>query len=105
MRLKTPSRGLIKNTRTLERRTSKRIFKRIYISIQHRLETSYSNSRKAEYIIKMLAHFIKTRDINRALRSLSETPDNGVLNLTDKVTQQINIKQAASLTGFFYMVQ
>ena len=53
----------------------------------------------------MLARFIKTGNINRALRSLSETPDNGVLNLTDKVTQQINIKQAPSLIGFFYMVQ
>ena len=62
-----------------------------WVAIQKRLETSNSNSRKPEYISKNFVHFIKTGNISRALRFLSENPDNGVVNLTDEVKQQLNI--------------
>ena len=62
------------------------------IVIQKRLETSNSNNRKLEYISKTFAYFIKTSNINRALKLLSENTDSGVLSITDKFKQQLNIK-------------
>ena len=62
------------------------------IAIQKRLETRNSNNRKAKYISKTFAHFIKPGNINRALRLLSENPDNGVLHLIDDVKKQLDIK-------------
>ena len=50
--------------------------------IKRRLKQNNSNTRNGEYISKTFAHFIKTGNINRALRLLSENPDCGVLDLT-----------------------
>ena len=62
------------------------------IVIQKRLETSKSNNRKFECISRTFAHFIKTGNINKVLKLLSENTDSGDLNITDKVKQQLNIK-------------
>ena len=56
-------------------------------SNKERLETSNSNNGKPKYISKTFSHFIKTININSALRGFSENPDHGVLNLTDEVKQ------------------
>ena len=64
----------------------------MHLAIQTRLQTSTSTNRKPKHISKTFAHFIKTGNINRALRLLSENPDIGVLNLTDEIKQQLNIK-------------
>ena len=64
------------------------------VAIEKRMKTSDSNNRKPEYISEAFVHFIKTGNINRALRLLSENPDNGVLNLFD------NVRQHESLEAF-----
>ena len=59
--------------------------------MQKGLETSNSNSRRPEYS-KTFVHLIKDGNINRALSLLSENSDSGVLQLTDEIKQQFNIK-------------
>ena len=70
------------------------------IVIQKRLETSNSNNRKLEYMSKTFAYFIKTSNINRALKLLSENTDSGVLSITDKFKQQLNIKHPEASPKF-----
>lgn len=55
---------------------------------------------KPEYISTNFARFIKTGNINRALRLLSGNPDNGVLDLTDEVRRQLQVKHLEIFSKF-----
>ena len=62
-----------------------------YITIQHLLSNNDNNTDE-KYISKTFAHFIKLGNINRALRLISENPDNGKLDLSEDVLQELKLK-------------
>ena len=70
------------------------------IEIQSRLKKNNNNTRNAEYLSKTFSHFIKTGNINRALRLLSENLDCGVLDLTDDVLEGLKLKHPTASPKF-----
>ena len=70
------------------------------IEIQRRLRKNNNNTRNAEYLSKTFSHFIKTGNINRALRLLSENPDCGVLDLTDDALEGLKLKHPTASPKF-----